>query len=137
MDTPSPRLDWFDITRYTLPAGELLAAFELLVDDGGKLPSLPPEASHPPMHYRVPTDICPTLQKMRVEVLCWGVRDMKKFQLLHVTSPIMEMECGGVKIQSEYIRDAKENPNFPNPVLPFFDVVNGTSLSSDSYGICV
>ena len=127
MDTPSPRLDWFDITRYTLPAGELLAGFELLVDEGGELPFTPPRASPPLMHYIVPSGIRPILQKMRVEVLCWGVRDMKRFQLLHVTSPIMEMECGGVKIQSEYIKDAKENPNFPDPVLTF-DVVNGTSF---------
>ncbi len=33
------------------------------------------------------------------------------------------MECGGVKIQSEHIKDAKENPNFPKPVLSF-DVVS-------------
>jgi len=44
---------------------------------------------------------------------------MKRYQLLHVNSPLVEMECGGVKIQSEPIKDAKENPNFPKPVLSF------------------
>ena len=48
---------------------------------------------------------------------------MKRFQLLHVNSPLVEMECGGVKIQSEHIKDAKENPNFPKPVISF-DVVS-------------
>ncbi len=48
---------------------------------------------------------------------------MKRYQLLHVNSPLVEMECGGVKIQSEHIKDAKENPNFPKPVLSF-DVVS-------------
>ena len=28
---PQPRLDWFPIIRYTKPAGELLAAFELIL----------------------------------------------------------------------------------------------------------
>ena len=29
--TPQPRLDWYPIIRYTKPAGELLAAFELIL----------------------------------------------------------------------------------------------------------
>lgn len=57
------------------------------------------------------------------QVLCWGVRDMKRFQLLHVTSPLVEMECGGTVVRSEYIKNAKENPNFPKPVISF-DVVS-------------
>ena len=28
---PQPRLDWYPIIRYTKPAGELLAAFELIL----------------------------------------------------------------------------------------------------------
>ena len=31
LDTPAPRLDWYPIERYTKYAGELLAAFELLL----------------------------------------------------------------------------------------------------------
>ena len=31
LDTPAPRLDWYSITRYYKYAGELLAAFELLL----------------------------------------------------------------------------------------------------------
>ena len=31
LDTPGPRLDWFPIVRYNKRAGELLAAFELLL----------------------------------------------------------------------------------------------------------
>ncbi len=100
----------------------MLAAFELLVDEGGELPFYPPKASPPYIHYIVPSGIRPTLQKMRVEVLCWGVRDMKKYQLQRVKSPLVEMECGGVKVQTEHINDTKENPNFPKPVISF-DVV--------------
>ena len=56
------------------------------------------------------------------QILCWGVRDMKRFQLMHVTSPLVEMECGGTVVRSDHIKNAKENPNFPKPVISF-DVV--------------
>lgn len=48
---------------------------------------------------------------------------MKRFQLLHVTSPLVELECGGTVVRSEHIKNAKENPNFPKPVISF-DVVS-------------
>ena len=59
-----------------------------------------------------------------LQVLCWGVRDMKRFQLLQVTSPLVEFECGGVSVKSKPIKNTKDNPNFPDPVLSF-DVVSG------------
>ena len=56
------------------------------------------------------------------QVLCWGVRDMKKYQLLPVNSPLVELECGGHVQCTNPIKNAKENPNFPNPVV-VMDVV--------------
>ena len=136
LDTPSPRLAWFDIERYTKPAGELLAGFELLLDEGGDLPFTPPKASPPRMHFIVPSGIRPVLQKTRVEVLCWGVRDMKRYQLLNVSSPLVEMECGGTVVRSVYIKDAQDNPNFPKPVISF-DVVSswGKMVCGERRGI--
>ena len=57
------------------------------------------------------------------QVLCWGVRDMKKLQLLPVDSPLVEVECGGATGRSQHIKDTKRNPNFPQPVF-HFDVVS-------------
>lgn len=68
LDVPAPRLDWIEIIRYNKLAGEMLAAFELLLDEGGELPFAPPKASHPHTHYLVPSGIRPVLQKMRIEV---------------------------------------------------------------------
>ena len=56
------------------------------------------------------------------QVLCWGVRDMKRYQLLKVDSPLVELECGGTVLQSKYIKDASRNPNFPEPIVTI-DVV--------------
>ena len=48
---------------------------------------------------------------------------MKKFKLLPVDSPLVEVECGGVTERSQHIKDTKKNPNFPQPVFRF-DVVS-------------
>ena len=59
----------------------------------------------------------------RSQVLCWGVRDMKRYQLLKVTSPLVELECGGTVLRSKHIKDASKNPNFPEPIITI-DVVS-------------
>ena len=52
------------------------------------------------------------------QVLCWGVREMKRFQLLQVTSPLVELECGShVARTKKHITNTKVNPNFPEPVV--------------------
>lgn len=58
-----------------------------------------------------------------LQVMCWGVRNMQKFQLASVTSPSIEFEVGGHVVQSKVIRSTKKNPNFDDPLL-FFDIVS-------------
>ena len=62
------------------------------------------------------------------QVLCWGVRDMKKYQLLSVTSPLVEIECGGTVVRTQPIKDASKDPNFPDPIISF-DVVRKTNFT--------
>ena len=59
-----PKLDWIEIIRYNKPAGEVLAAFELLKEE----PPEPPVAERPFTHKIVPKDIAPKLQKKTMEV---------------------------------------------------------------------
>lgn len=47
---------------------------------------------------------------------------MKTFQLSEVDCPQVVFECGGHKIESEVIKNVKENPNFVKPVF-YFDIV--------------
>lgn len=65
-----PQLDWYEITRYNKSAGEMLVAFELLLDEGASL-SLGrlTKAPHPADHYIVPEGIRPKLKQMRIEVI--------------------------------------------------------------------
>ncbi|KAF2350904.1 C2 domain [Trinorchestia longiramus] len=93
--------------------GELLASFELLV---GGLEDAPPTRGNV---YMVPFEVRPRLQKTRIEVLCWGVRNMTTFELQSVTRPSVEFECGGQRVRSSVMDNLRNNPNFDQPHLVF------------------
>ncbi|XP_068709292.1 myoferlin-like isoform X2 [Montipora foliosa] len=117
-EPPSPRLLWYDVSRIGEEAGEILAAFELFLDEGADLPFAPPMKGN---LYLVPNGIRPVMQRTAIEVLCWGVRNMKRYQLASVSSPSIEFECGGHVIHSTIIKNTQKNPNFDQPLF-FFDV---------------
>uniref|UniRef100_A0A3B4WJ04 Dysferlin, limb girdle muscular dystrophy 2B (autosomal recessive) n=1 Tax=Seriola lalandi dorsalis TaxID=1841481 RepID=A0A3B4WJ04_SERLL len=121
--TSSPRLAWFPIRKGDKNAGELLAAFELIrrekpgihhipgqEPDESDLPYPPPQRE--PNVFMVPQGIKPVLQRTAIEILAWGVRNLKSFQMASVTSPSLQVECGGTMIQSCVIRNVKKKPNF-------------------------
>ena len=56
--------------------------------------------------------IRPIFSRHRIEVLFWGVRDMKKLQFTAVTKPRIDVECAGNVISSLPLTDALTNPNF-------------------------
>lgn len=117
---PAPRLLWEPVKKGREDAGEILVAFELFLDEGTDLPYFPSTKENRPSLYIVPSGIRPAVQRTAIEVLCWGVRNMKKFQLANVSSPSIEFECGGHVIQSSVIKNTNRNPNFDEPIF-FFD----------------
>ena len=70
-----------------------------------------------------------TLTCIFVQVMCLGVRNMRKFHLTSVTSPSVEVEVGGQIVKSNVIRNARRNPNFDDPLL-FFDIVSKPDIMS-------
>lgn len=60
----------------------------------------------------IPGSIRPIYSKHRIEVLFWGVRDLKKLQFTAVTRPRIDVECAGHVISSTPLLDANKNPNF-------------------------
>ncbi|XP_067379390.1 dysferlin isoform X11 [Channa argus] len=74
------------------------------------LPYPPPQRE--PNVFMVPQGIKPVLQRTAIEILAWGVRNLKSFQLASVTSPSLQVECGGTMVQSCVIRSVKKKPNF-------------------------
>ncbi|XP_064007302.1 dysferlin isoform X10 [Pogoniulus pusillus] len=67
--------------------------------------------------YMVPQGIKPVLQRTAIEILAWGLRNLKSYQLASVTSPSLLVECGGQFVQSCVIKNVKKNPNFDVCVL--------------------
>ncbi|KAI5609942.1 dysferlin isoform X9 [Silurus asotus] len=131
----SPRLAWYPILKGDKAAGELLAAFELIRRDKPAVHHIPgqeaeilyhshimdePEDSDLPLPppqreqniFMVPHGIKPVLERTAIEILAWGLRNLKSFQLASVTSPSLQVECGGCMVQSCVIRNTKKNPNF-------------------------
>ncbi|MEQ2194405.1 hypothetical protein XENOCAPTIV_028903 [Xenoophorus captivus] len=89
-----PRLQFYDVSRGRIPAGELLAAFELIELDYSAFG----------------------------EVLFWGLRELKRVHLFEVERPKVKVECGGKHLESEEIQSYKNNPNFKE-VVRYIDVV--------------
>ncbi|XP_066173628.1 dysferlin isoform X4 [Sylvia atricapilla] len=133
----SPRLSWYPVLKSGRNVGELLAAFELIQrekpavhhipgfeselsssldeSEDSDLPYPPPQRE--PNVYMIPQGIKPVLQRTAIEILAWGLRNLKSFQLASVTSPSLLVECGGQCVQSSVIKNVKKNPNFDVCVL--------------------
>ncbi|KAM7540290.1 hypothetical protein Aperf_G00000029285 [Anoplocephala perfoliata] len=109
-------LQWYPITRQGREGGELLAAFELMLLDENTPPS-PPNLKPGTEIYEVPEGIRPELQNVGIEVLCWGVRNMAKYQLASVNSPSVEIDIGNTVLTSEVIPNLKRQPNFKKPLM--------------------
>lgn len=52
----------------------------------------------------------------RIEVLFWGLRDLKRVHLMTVDKPRVDIECAGHILYSSIIQNARKNPNFSTPV---------------------
>ncbi|XP_035178510.1 otoferlin isoform X8 [Oxyura jamaicensis] len=120
-----PQLEYYQIYRGNSTAGDLLAAFELLqIGPGGKsdLPPIdgPTDMDRGPI-LPVPLGIRPVLSKYRVEILFWGLRDLKRVNLAQVDRPRVDIECAGKGVQSALIQNYKKNPNF-STLVKWFEV---------------
>ena len=112
------RLKWHSIGHQSLQGGELLAAFELILMDGKNENELEiPPLSKDERYHLVPFSVRPKLVPMRVEALAWGVRDMKRFELIAVEHPLLRLVCGNYMRESDPIEKCSDNPNFSNPCL--------------------
>ncbi|CAN8205635.1 unnamed protein product [Coccothraustes coccothraustes] len=92
------------------PAGELLAAFELLQEpeDGSPAPlSLPPLRKD---GFGIPRELRPRLQRVALEVLAWGLRGLRGA----VREPRLELQWGEQSLWTPPIQDTAANPNFPS-----------------------
>ncbi|XP_010139718.1 PREDICTED: fer-1-like protein 4, partial [Buceros rhinoceros silvestris] len=127
-----PALQFFDIYKGSRAAGELIATFELIeLDYSGYLePSVPEDVEPKEPNYLgdplagrfiIPEGIRPVLKEFRIEILFWGLRDLKRVNLFEVDQPQVIIECAGKKVESEVIVAYKESPNFTE-LVKYMDV---------------
>ncbi|XP_064190456.1 otoferlin-like [Anguilla rostrata] len=120
-----PQLEYYQVYRGNCTAGDLLAAFELLQLGIGGRADLPPIDGPTDMDrgpiLPVPMGIRPILSKYRIEVLFWGLRDLKRVNLAQVDRPRVDIECAGKGVQSALIQNYKKNPNF-STLVKWFEV---------------
>ncbi|KAJ7414853.1 Fer-1-like protein 4 [Pitangus sulphuratus] len=127
-----PALQFFDFYRGTKAAGELIATFELIeLDYSGYLePSVSEDVEPKEPDYLgdpragrfiIPEGVRPVLKEFRIEILFWGLRDLKRVNLFEVVEPQVIIECAGKKVESEVIVTYKENPNFTE-LVKYMDV---------------
>ncbi|KGL90028.1 Otoferlin, partial [Charadrius vociferus] len=133
-----PKLSYHPVHCGSLSGGDLLATFELLEipqSDPDRLPPVdPPDIGQ---IYPVPANIRPILSKYRVEVLFWGLRELKKVQLLSVDRPQVLIECAGKGVKSSVIQSYKKNPNFSG-LADWFEVeLPENELLHPPLSICV
>uniref|UniRef100_A0A8C2YGE5 Myoferlin n=1 Tax=Coturnix japonica TaxID=93934 RepID=A0A8C2YGE5_COTJA len=122
-DDITPKLLWYPVINNGKASGDILFAAELILRDkvciyyisGSNLPILPSQRA--PKLYMVPQGIRPVVQLTAVEILAWGLRNMKNYQLAPVISPSLIVECGGEMVESVVIKNLKKTPNFPSSVL--------------------
>ncbi|XP_078094608.1 myoferlin-like [Mustelus asterias] len=110
-------LQWHPVFRGQRFSGELLVSFELLMkqrDEDQNLPQRPPMKDNDT--YMVPVGVRPQLQMTTIEILTWGLRNIKSYNMLRVTSPSLVVECCGEMIQTAPIKNYKKNPNFLTPI---------------------
>ncbi|XP_038155666.1 myoferlin-like isoform X4 [Cyprinodon tularosa] len=113
-----PKLLWHPVIQKGKKSGEALVAAELILKDKSgesELPLVPPKRAE--NLYMVPQGIRPVVQLTAVEILAWGLRNMKTYQLAAVSSPSLVVECGGQRVESAVIKNMKKSPNFPGSVL--------------------
>ncbi|XP_010080357.1 PREDICTED: fer-1-like protein 4, partial [Pterocles gutturalis] len=127
-----PALQFFDFYKGTKAAGELIATFELIELDYSSYlePSVPEDVEPKEPNYLgdpcagrfiIPEGIRPVLKEFHIEILFWGLRDLKQVNLFEVDQPQVITECAGKKVESEVIVAYKENPNFTE-LVKYMDV---------------
>jgi hypothetical protein len=113
------KLTWHQVKRYESNAGDVLIASEVFMhhEDVFIPDDLEKKEKNGIVYFDIPREICPVYEKMRIEILCWGVRDLKKYHFTSVKSPFVKIECEDKVETTESITDARKDPNFRGTVI--------------------
>lgn len=105
-------------------AGDILGTSQIFPahykEEIAELPFEPPKLGDG--KYQLPPGIRPVMKLTRVEILSWGLRKLKFWNSKPLSTPLVEIECGGMTITLPQIPNVKANPNFPVSST-YFDIL--------------
>ncbi|CAH1179264.1 unnamed protein product [Phaedon cochleariae] len=108
----SPKLKWHKILLKDDVPAEILAAFEYIeLTEERQLVEL--ELTRKKT-MSIPKGIKPELVAHKMEVLFWGVRNLRKVNLMYISRPRMTVLCGDHILNSDTIENASKCSNFSN-----------------------
>ncbi|XP_074035126.1 ferlin family C2 domain-containing myoferlin misfire isoform X2 [Leptinotarsa decemlineata] len=120
-----PKLKWTKLYLNEEVAAEILAAFEL-IELTAKDYLQPLDIPHK-YKLEIPIGIKPDLTPHKMEILFWGVRELRKVNLFHINRPRISVFCGDVSLNSDTIENAMKDPNFKTQVKKL-DLILPTQL---------
>ncbi|XP_035743561.1 otoferlin-like [Vespa mandarinia] len=106
-----PKLEWYRFQSRKDYTGSILAAFELVEMEETDMIDVRLKEEK----CNIPPYIRPKMASYRMEVIFWGVRDIKNLHYVPVYRPRIVIECAGVVIKSQVMENAKEFNNFEDP----------------------
>ncbi|KAK6021917.1 hypothetical protein OSTOST_12399, partial [Ostertagia ostertagi] len=69
--------------------------------------------------FEIPGELRPKFQNFAIQILCWGVRNLKRYQFLSVRRPFLELIIGDMETRTDPIPNVVKDPNFETPLITF------------------
>ncbi|XP_049946409.1 otoferlin-like [Schistocerca serialis cubense] len=114
-----PPLRWLPLHRAQLHAGDLLFSAEVLQVGTNEDVAVETWSTREGVVVPIPVEIRPRIITYKLEAVFWGVRRLRRVQLLPVSRPRVALQVAGRRLCSAVIPDTAANPNFPNPRMVF------------------
>ncbi|KAJ1369754.1 hypothetical protein KIN20_031303 [Parelaphostrongylus tenuis] len=117
--------DWHTLTfQEGMTRGAMLACFELFFEDASTKDSLPlqPMKKRVSNRFEIPGELRPQFETYAVQILCWGLRNLKKYEFLSIRKPFLELIIGDSEAQTDPIPNLIKDPNFETPLITFAQV---------------
>ncbi|XP_047105543.1 otoferlin-like [Schistocerca piceifrons] len=114
-----PPLRWLPLHRAQLHAGDLLFSTEVLQVGTNEDVAVETWSTREGVVVPIPVEIRPRIITYKLEAVFWGVRRLRRVQLLPVSRPRVALQVAGRRLCSAVIPDTAANPNFPNPHMVF------------------
>ncbi|XP_049831992.1 otoferlin-like [Schistocerca gregaria] len=114
-----PSLRWLPLHRAQLHAGDLLFSAEVLQVGTNEDVAVETWSTREGVVVPIPVEIRPRIITYKLEAVFWGVRRLRRVQLLPVSRPRVALQVAGRRLCSAVIPDTAANPNFPTPHMVF------------------